>query len=56
MKPLFNRAPLTSNNLTELPLGSIKPEGWLKEQLRTQADGLSGHLYEVWEDVGENCG
>ena len=56
MKPLFNRAPLTSNNLAELPLGSIKPEGWLKEQLRTQAEGLSGHLYEVWEDVGENCG
>lgn len=56
MKPLFNRAPLTSNQLTELPLGSIKPEGWLKEQLRTQADGLSGHLFEVWDDVGDNCG
>ena len=56
MKPLFNRAPLTANNLAELPLGAIKPEGWLKDQLRTQAEGLSGHLFEVWEDVGENCG
>ena len=56
MKPLFNRAPLTPNTLAELPLGSIKPEGWLKEQLRTQADGLTGALYEIWEDVGESCG
>lgn len=56
MKPLFNRAPLTPNTLTQLPLGSIKPEGWLLEQLRIQADGLSGRLFDVWEDVGENCG
>ena len=56
MKPLFNRTPLTPNTLTELPLGAIKPEGWIKEQLRTQADGLSGALHEVWADVGENCG
>ena len=56
MKPLFNRAPLTGNHLAELPLGAIKPEGWLKDQLRTQADGLSGHLHEIWEYVDENCG
>lgn len=56
MKPLFNRTPLTPNTLTELPLGSIKPEGWIRDQLRTQADGLTGALYEVWPDVGENCG
>ena len=55
MKPIFNRAPLTPNQLTELPLGSIAPEGWLKAQLRTQADGLSARLHEVWPDVGENC-
>ena len=56
MKPLFNRSPLIPNNLAELPLGSIKPEGWLKDQLRVQADGLSGRLFQVWADVGENCG
>ena len=56
MKPLFNKAPLTPNALSPLPLGAIRPEDWLLDQLRTQAEGLTGHLDEVWPDVGENCG
>ena len=39
-----------------LPLGSIKPGGWLQRQLRIQADGLNGHLDEIWPDVGPNSG
>lgn len=39
-----------------LPLGSIRPRGWLLDVLRKQADGLSGHLGDVWPDVGANSG
>ena len=55
MKPIFNRQPLTENFMSQLPLGAIRPQGWLKAQLQTQADGLSGRLYEVWPDVNREC-
>jgi DUF1680 family protein len=51
-----NRAPLTPGAFTILPLGSIRPEGWLRRELQIQADGLSGHLDEFWPDVGPNSG
>ena len=40
--------------LSPLPLGSIKPLGWLRDQLRIQADGLSGHLDEFWPPVADS--
>ena len=55
MKPMFNRAPLTQNTLAPLPLGSIRPEGWLGDQLRVQADNLTGPLHDQWPDVGDDC-
>ncbi|MBB6735580.1 beta-L-arabinofuranosidase domain-containing protein [Cohnella zeiphila] len=39
-----------------LPLGAIKPRQWLLDQLRIQADGLTGHLEEHWPDVGPDNG
>ncbi len=37
-----------------LPLGAIRPAGWLERQLRLQADGLTGHLDEFWPDVAKS--
>ena len=37
-----------------LPLGAVRPDGWLARQLRIQADGLSGHLDEFWPDVAQS--
>jgi hypothetical protein len=39
-----------------LPLGAIRPRGWLERQLRLQADGITGRLPEVWPDVGPDSG
>lgn len=41
--------------LKPLPLGSINPKGWLKNQLRIQADGLSGHLDDFWPDISDSA-
>jgi hypothetical protein len=49
-----NRAPLAQNAFYILPLGSVRPTGWLRSQLQIQATGLGGHLDETWDDVGPN--
>ena len=40
--------------LHPLPLGRIRPEGWLRNQLRIQADALTGHLDEFWPDIADS--
>lgn len=33
----------------------LKPSGWLKRQLKIQAEGLSGNLDKVWRDVRDSA-
>src|ERR1700756_2146389 len=49
-------AELNPGTFRLLPLGEVRPTGWLRRQLRIQADGMGGHLDEFWPDVGSNSG
>lgn len=42
--------------LQRLSLTCVKPEGWLKDQLQIQMNGLSGRLYSLWDSVGSYSG
>lgn len=46
---------LESRAFDPLPLGSITPQGWLRRQLEIQAEGLTGHIDEIWEDLSNNA-
>lgn len=40
--------------LQPLPLGTIRPRGWMENQLRIQSQGLTGHLDEFWPSVAQS--
>ncbi len=42
-----NQHPLVAQHLVKLPVGSIKPGGWLLKNLELQRDGLTGQLGEI---------
>ena len=52
-----NRTPLAPSCLIKLPVGSIRPAGWLLEYLKRQRSGLTGHLAEtsVWLQKENNA-
>lgn len=39
-----------------LPLGAVKPQGWLLHQLQIMRDGTTGHLDEVYDKVKNDNG
>ncbi len=46
-----NPEPLVRNAFIKLPLGAVKPSGWLKSQLELQAAGLTGNIDDFWPDL-----
>jgi hypothetical protein len=53
--PVGHAPGLRALTFEPLALGSIKPAGWLKDQLRIQGAGLSGHLDEFWPDIKDSA-
>lgn len=47
---------LVPSKYMELPVGSIRPGGWLLNQLRIMRDGSSGHLDEVYAKLKNDNG
>ena len=46
-----NRFPLIQKPFIELPLGSIKPKGWLQEMLIRQKNGATGQMDQLYPQV-----
>ncbi len=42
-----NCEPLASFVFIKLPLGAVKPKGWLLKQIKLQVDGFHDHLIEI---------
>jgi len=49
---MWNRPPLARNHFATLRPGNIQARGWLGEQLRLSAVGLTGRMMDIWPDVG----
>jgi hypothetical protein len=47
------REPLRSTPLVKLPVGAVRPQGWLRKQLELQAAGFHGHLGEISGFLGK---
>ena len=46
-----NREPLITKPYIELPLGAVKSEGWLKDQMLRMKNGMTGHLDSLYGEV-----
>lgn len=48
---LNNRAPLAEKRYMELPIGAVRPSGWLEDQMQRMCEGMTGNLDKLYEKV-----
>ena len=53
---IVNRAPLHETPFIPLGLGSVRATGWLANQLRLQAEGMTGHAETILPMLGPDSG
>ncbi len=53
---VFNHAPLAETPFANLPLGSVRVQGWLLGQLENQREGLTGQAEQVIPEIGPDSG
>ena len=46
---------ILNNKMYPFTSKEITPLGWIKDQLQTQLDGLSGHLCDFWPDISDSA-
>ena len=46
-----NRYPLITKPYIEMPIGAIKPKGWMEEQMKRMVSGMTGHMDTIYETV-----
>ena len=54
-KRMANDVSLHEPEFRPAALSAVTPQGWLAEQLRIQARGLSGHLDQFWPDIRDSA-
>ena len=53
---LSNREPLLATPLVKLPLGAVRPRGWLRHQLELMRKGMTGQLIDLSEHLQPDNG
>jgi hypothetical protein len=49
------KTPESAGTFDELPVGAVRPEGWLLTQLQKQADGVTSHLQRLYAPFTSNA-
>ena len=50
----FSPSTLAPPAFSTPPVGSLKPQGWLADELQLQASGLTGYLAHFWADIANS--